>query len=195
LEAALLDEPDEGRRVRRASAGNLLADPEKLSNPFRDGADAVEVEDALDLIGGLGWYQFRHIGLLSFFWFFNVGTSMSVFVNSPWCVGEGALGGLCQQSDIAVGKSPEVWWGECRSVSCQFNLQPAFCGNPDAAEPWLDDAGEACQLSEAGSECAVTSGDCGFVEDNGRVYLRPLFDRCGLAPYTVHGRLHGSWGR
>ena len=32
-----------------------------------------------------GWYQAWHMGVLVAFWFFNVGTAMSVFANTPWC--------------------------------------------------------------------------------------------------------------
>jgi len=88
-ESLLGSAPDDGR-VRRTSAGNLVDDPSSpMSATLRTAAAAshhvdievdeggaparepMEVEDALDELGGLSWYQLRHIGLLSIFWFFN----------------------------------------------------------------------------------------------------------------------------
>jgi hypothetical protein len=126
-------------RVRQNSVGNLLADPEAVSSSeqpalrkpsFPDcSADVagVEVEDAYAEIGGLGRYQAWHMGVCVCFWFFNVGTAMSVFANVPWCIAEGSPA-LCVGPDLEVAKSPEVFWSDCRSPSCQFDLRPAFCG-------------------------------------------------------------------
>ena len=81
MNTALMD----NERVRRTSAGNLLDDPEaaatgqptvrKASLPglgLSALAAGVEIEDAYAEIGGLGWYQLWHMGVLVCFWFFNV---------------------------------------------------------------------------------------------------------------------------
>ena len=109
--------PPEGRSpVRRSSAGNLLEDPDAdAAATLRPGAAAaagggppaeglpsgaappeglpvdtrVDIEDVLDKVGGLGRYQWGHLVLCAGFWFANVGTPISLFVNSPWCLREG----------------------------------------------------------------------------------------------------------
>ena len=113
-------------RVRQNSVGNLLADPEAVSSS----ETGVEIEDAYAKIGGLGRYQAWHMGVCVCFWFFNVATAMSVFGNTPWCIAEGSPA-LCVGPDLGVPKSPKVFWSECRSLSCQFDLQPAFCSGTD----------------------------------------------------------------
>ena len=45
----------------------------------------IDVEDALDEIGGLGKYQLIHFMILGLYWFCNVGTLLAVFANPPWC--------------------------------------------------------------------------------------------------------------
>ena len=201
MNTALLD----GERVRRTSAGNLLDDPENAKSeqptarkPSLPGlglsalAAGVEIEDAYADIGGLGWYQLWHMGVLVCFWFFNVGTAMSVYANTPWCTSEGTPA-LCVGPDLEVAKSPDIFWSECRSLSCQFDLQPALCSGTD------DGAGAACELNGGGDACAVDGGDCAFVPDNGRSYLRPLFDSSfflgWLWSVTVFGYVSDRWGR
>ena len=189
MEQTLLGSAPYDGRVRRNSAGNLSHDPSSpMSASLRAAGAAashhvdievdearpparepMEVEDALDEIGGLSWYQLRHIGLLSFFWFFNAGTTMSLFANTPWCATVGSPA-LCLQADALVAKSPQVFWSDCRSLSCQFDLQPTYCAGTD------DGAGASCLLNGAGDACAVDGGDCAFEAANGRANWRPLFD-------------------
>ena len=193
----------DGDRVRRKSAGNLLEDPEDTNDaPPNVGPKAaamrvsdlgaMEIEDAYAEIGGLGWYQAWHMGVLVAFWFFNVGTAMSVFANTPWCAAEGSPA-LCVGPDAEVPKSPAVFWSECRSLSCQFDLQPNFCSGT------VDAAGDACSLNTAGDGCSADTGDCEFVADNGRSYLRPLFDSSfflgWLWSVTVFGIISDRYGR
>ena len=70
----------------------------------------------LDKVGGLGRYQWGHLLLCAGFWFANVGTPISLFANSPWCLREGDPA-LCLAGDETVPKSPETWWSPCRSPS------------------------------------------------------------------------------
>ena len=183
--------PPEGRSpVRRSSAGNLLEDPDaEAAATLRAAGGApgeglpsgaappeglpidtrVDIEDVLDKVGGLGRYQWGHLLLCAGFWFANVGTPISLFANSPWCLREGDPA-LCLAGDETVPKSPETWWSPCRSLACQFNLRPATCLGDD------DGTGTACALDEAGAACAVAGGDCVFTPENG-LNWRPLFVR------------------
>lgn len=197
MQDALLS-PSTNDRVRRNSAGNLLEDPESAKDtPPRGVAQisspgAMEIEDVYAEIGGLGRYQLWHMGVLVSFWFFNVGTAMSVFGNTPWCAAEGRPA-LCVGPDAEVAKSPDVFWSDCRSLSCQFDLQPNYCAGT------IDDAGDPCSLNAAGDGCSVESGDCEFVPDNGRAYMRPLFDSSfflgWLWSVTVFGFVSDRFGR
>ena len=92
-----------------------------------------------------------------------------MFANSPWCTAEGEPA-LCLQGDDVVPKSPDVYWSECRSLACQFNLQPALCTGD------LDLDGESCGLLEDATGCISETNDCEFLPDSGRTSWRPLFD-------------------
>lgn len=122
----------------------------------------------------------------------QVGTAMSVFGNTPWCAAEGRPA-LCVGPDADLPKSPDVYWSDCRSLSCQFDLQPSFCGGT------TDGAGAPCSLNSAGDGCSVDTGDCVFVPDNGRAYMRPLFDSSfflgWLWSVTVFGFISDRFGR
>lgn len=191
--------------MRRNSAGNLLEDPRDAgSGSVRTGGSAIgdakriselgamEIEDVYAEIGGLGRYQLWHMGVLVAFWFFNVGTAMSVFANTPWCATEGRPA-LCVGPDADVPKSPAVFWSDCRSLSCQFDLQPSYCAGA------ADGTGAQCSLNAAGDACSVDTGDCEFVPDNGRSYMRPLFDSSfflgWLWSVTVFGFVSDRFGR
>eukprot|EP01044_Picomonas_judraskeda_P005341 COSAG03_NODE_500_length_7408_cov_13.957587_6_plen_510_part_00 len=187
MEQGLLSDGDP--RGRRTSAGNLLEDPDAPPAeraPVRRGSTPqnpvprppgappgavdyrVDIEDALDQIGGFGKYQIQCCLTLVLFWALNTGTPISVFVNSPWCVAEGQPL-LCRQGDDEVAKSPDAFWSDSRSVSCQFNLRPALClGETDAD-------GAACELNADQTACEVDTGDCSFTPES-NAYLRNLFD-------------------
>lgn len=185
MNESLLAGDDGAPRVRRASAGNLTAEDPEAEEKSRRGSTPgvpavrppgappsneafVDIEDALDKIGGFGLYQWLHCFPLVLFWMMNVGTLVSVYGNSPWCVAEDDPQ-LCLQADEDVPKSPEVFWSDCRSVSCQFNIRPALCIGAD------DGAGAACALNGDADGCAVDGGDCAFTAEN-ELFLRPLFD-------------------
>lgn len=105
---------------------------------------ALDIEDVLDEIGGLGRYQVVHFTLLGWFWFWNFGTLTSVFANGPFCAvnveGEPCvIDGTCVEGELTdaaetagctrpdweiAGTMNGTFWSDCDSVSCQFNLAP-----------------------------------------------------------------------
>jgi hypothetical protein len=157
--------------VRRPSDGNLVdgnaavivaGGAQQVYGDDKDQDGAIDIEDLLDDIGGLGWYQLRHFAILGFFWFANFATLSSVFMNGPFCAtnteddcsdpqnpdpidpidppcelgfderglccGEltsAALNAGCTMPDWGrMGSMNNTFWGDCTSVSCQFNLSP-----------------------------------------------------------------------
>ena len=102
--------------------------------------EMLDVEDALDRLGGLGRFQAVHILSCGIFWFANPAVLFSVFANGM-CLGGGDTctgnsdccsayeeGGGCAIDDdvgscVAAGDDGgQPWWSSCRSVSCQFDL-------------------------------------------------------------------------
>ena len=112
------------------------------------GKDVLEVEDALDRLGGVSWFQLKHFCSCGIFWFIQPGVLFSIFANGPCrgggavCSGDGQTGdGPCcsavwegfdgceiqDDSGVCTMAGPEnngnqEWWSDCRSVSCQFDL-------------------------------------------------------------------------
>ena len=54
------------------------------------GKDRLDVEDALDRIGGVSYFQIVHFFSCGLFWFAQPGVLFSIFANGP-CRGGGAV--------------------------------------------------------------------------------------------------------
>lgn len=61
----------------------------------------LDIEDALDEVGGLGRYQIGHFLACGIFWFAQSGILVSVFVNTAW-------------EDRYRELNAARWWSECR---------------------------------------------------------------------------------
>ena len=67
----------------------------------RAASKQLDVEDALDQVGGLGKYQIGHFLACGVFWFAQSGILVSVFVNTAW-------------DDRYREVDTSRWWSECR---------------------------------------------------------------------------------
>ena len=131
------------------------------------GKDRLDVEDALDRIGGVSWFQLVHFCACGVFWFAQPGVLFSIFANAP-CRGGGAV---CTTPDGGAdgrGNCCSEW--EAASVAagdggCAVPVDEpdgvgicSFAGGgtePDGTQPfWSDCRSVSCQYN-LGSESSV----------------------------------------
>ena len=67
------------------------------------GKDVLEIEDALDRLGGVSWFQLTHFASCGVFWFAQPGVLFSIFANGP-CRGGGAV--CFGPEDLQTGTGP-----------------------------------------------------------------------------------------
>ena len=160
------------------------------------GQDRLDIEDALDRIGGVSWFQLVHFCACGVFWFSQPGVLISVFANGP-CRGGGAVctspdggvdgrGSCCSEWDpasIAAGNGGCVLEEPDGIGVCTF----AGPGpEPDGTQPyWSDCRSVSCQF-DLGSESR-------------RGVFRELFDSSFFAGWMwavpVWGVISDNFGR
>jgi hypothetical protein len=179
---------------------------------------ALDIEDALDEIGGVGRYQLWHFFILGSFWFWNFGASSSTLANGPYCAVNtdcdtqcGVAGGSCLcrdgPDDCCGGDDfepcEEGREDDCLDEGLTWAARTAGCTVPDEQrgggaqgehgmdEWWSDCASVSCQFNLAPA--------LGGGPDSGRVYIRSLFDTSfflgWLWAVPISGLISDRYGR
>lgn len=160
------------------------------------GQDRLDIEDALDRIGGVSWFQLVHFCACGVFWFSQPSVLFSIFANGP-CRGGGAVcttpdggedgrGACCSEWDPA---SVAAGHGGCVVEEPEGIGVCTFAGpgpEPDGTQPyWSDCRSVSCQFN-LGSEA-------------GRGVFRELFDSSFFAGWMwavpVWGVISDNFGR
>ena len=159
------------------------------------GKDLLEIEDALDRLGGVSWFQLVQFLSCGVFWFANPGVNFSVFANAP-CRGGGTVctspdGGADGRGECCSAYDPaslDAGNGGC-FVNATDDGVCAFAGpgpDPTGVQPfWSDCRSVSCQF-DLGSETNIG-------------VFRELFDSSFFAGWmwsvAVWGAISDKYGR
>eukprot|EP01051_Picozoa_sp_SAG22_P010599 SAG22_NODE_961_length_6285_cov_20.669091_3_plen_666_part_00 len=122
--------------------------------------DVLDIEDAMDRLGGIGRFQLIHFASCGMFWFWQPGVLFSVFANGPCRGGEAQCSVPAGDTFVPAGSGPccSEWSpaslaaGDAGCVTDGDGL--GFCRAEPAPEWWSDCRSVSCQFelfSESGA--------------------------------------------
>eukprot|EP01048_Picozoa_sp_COSAG05_P008608 COSAG05_NODE_663_length_8031_cov_8.938225_4_plen_437_part_00 len=120
------------------------------------GKDVLEIEDALDRLGGVSWFQLVHFTSTGIFWFIQPGVLFAIFANGPCRGGDAVCFGPDQ---TGTGPCCSQWEGENpggETNGCDIDIVEdfgtcLFAGDEGAQPYWSTCRSVSCQF-DLGSE-------------------------------------------